>query len=72
MKELDVFECLLVNGGSYGSERLERKVNINNYGTIIKGINTIKDVVKAYPEIVEAFVPKPHYNHTIGYWKGGF
>lgn len=72
MKELDTFECMLVNGGSYGSERLERRVNISNYGTIIKGINTIREVVKAHPEVVDVFIPKPHYNHTVCYWKGGF
>lgn len=79
MKELDNLECMLINGGSYGGERLESgnqgeprrgvpvvvlKEGINGLGKVLANVDWAK--------VKDAFTPKPHYNHTIGYWKGGF
>ncbi len=66
MKELSHSETNIISGG---------KINFSNYGNLIKGISTVREAVKALPEPgndTTIFTPKPHWNSSIGYWKGGF
>ncbi|EBQ7681031.1 hypothetical protein AH845_005098 [Salmonella enterica subsp. enterica] len=66
MKELSCIEINNISGGG---------VNFFNYGTVIKGINTVKEAIKTFPEPLDnstIFTPKPHWNSSIGYWHGGF
>ncbi|EEA8681734.1 hypothetical protein AH845_005097 [Salmonella enterica subsp. enterica] len=68
MRELYHVEVETVSGGVYPESK---KVPI----TIIKeGIGGLGKVLSAvdWSKAKEAFIPKPHWNSSIGYWHGGF
>ncbi|EAA7570882.1 hypothetical protein EOW52_26025 [Salmonella enterica] len=74
MKELTQTEILFVSGGVSEAEHNSRGgIGFSNYGNVIKGIHTIREVFKAFgDEINEAFKPKPHWNQPMTMWHGGF
>ncbi|EAB6471599.1 hypothetical protein DTF36_17635 [Salmonella enterica subsp. enterica] len=70
MRELYHFEAETVSG-SGGDSPESKKIPI----TVIKeGIGGLGKVLTSidWSNAKEAFIPKPNWNSSIGYWHGGF
>ncbi|ASG90648.1 hypothetical protein [Salmonella enterica] len=68
MRELNLVEAMSVNGG-VSSE--PKKIHVHAMKEGINGLGKIFSAVD-WSNAREAFIPKPHWNSSIGYWKGGF